>query len=124
MVVQEARFPAGAVMDLAGLRGDSVFLVTQGTVAIVAAQHPDQEPAPPARPPLQSISSEEFCLEGDVAGELASTTLIQASTLGSPLCDRSNRSAQSKGLYGRPESSFMARDAASIPQICCLWCIC
>ena len=69
-MVQEARFPAGAIMDPAGLRGDSVFLVTQGTVAIVAAHHPDLQPTPRLRAPVQSSSSEEFCLEGDAAGNL------------------------------------------------------
>ena len=51
-------------MDTGGLRGDSVFLVTQGTVAVVTS-------GGDASRSLQmslSASSEDFTLEGDVTG--------------------------------------------------------
>ncbi len=56
-------------MDPEGLRGDTVFLVTQGTVAIVTTTAGGDE-----KPALQSnlsASSEDFTLEGDVTGACA-----------------------------------------------------
>ncbi len=57
-------------MDPEGLRGETVFLVTQGTVAIVTTTAGGD--APPSLQSNLSASSEDFTLEGDITGACAS----------------------------------------------------
>lgn len=68
-------------MEPRGLRGDSIYLVISGTVAIVSLPEEGEEEAegeaasgtaggagPQSKRPSSSKSEDDFCLEGDMPG--------------------------------------------------------